>query len=188
MADMLVKLYEIPPLQPALDAIANQKIRIRPARPGEERVISRWVERRFNESWSGCVQFGIYRNPCSLFVAVEREPADPMRTNPYDLPPEHLVGFACYDSSNRGMFGPMGVVPEYESRGIGKALLLTALHAMWTENYAYAVIGWAGPVEWYGRTVGASLIPGSEPGPFRGELHEKGGGSRNGTVEKSADR
>lgn len=41
---------------------------------------------------------------------------------------------------------------------------------MWVESYAYAIIGWAGPVESYQRTVGAVLIADSEPGPFRGEL------------------
>ena len=170
MADMLVKLYELPPLQPAIDAIAVQQIRVRPARPGEESVIAPWIERRFSESWSGCVNFSLYRSPCSLFVAVKIDLPDPKRANLYDLPPEQLAGFSCYDASNKGMFGPMGVVPEFENRGIGKALLLMALHAMWAENYAYAVIGWAGPVEWYERVVGASLISGSEPGPFRGEL------------------
>lgn len=32
MAEMLVKLYELPPLQPALDAIAGHRIQVRPAR------------------------------------------------------------------------------------------------------------------------------------------------------------
>lgn len=32
MADLLVKLYALPPLQPALDAIAALNIQIRPAR------------------------------------------------------------------------------------------------------------------------------------------------------------
>lgn len=170
MADMLVKLYELPPLQPALAAIAGHQIQVRPARPGEERVIAPWIEHHFSESWSSCADYGIYRSPCSLFVAVRKEAPDPMRANPYDLPPEQLAGFSCYDSSNKGMVGPMGVAPEFEGKGIGKALLLTALHAMWAENYAYAVIGWAGPVDWYERIAGASMIPGSAPGPFRGRL------------------
>ncbi len=34
----------------------------------------------------------------------------------------------------------------------------------------FAVIGWAGPVDWYAKRVGATLIPNSEPGPFRGRL------------------
>ena len=69
-----------------------------------------------------------------------------------------------------GCSAQWGVHPHYEDRGIGTALLLTALHAMWDENYAYAVIGWAGPVDWYAERVGATLIPDSEPGPFRGPL------------------
>ena len=49
MADMLVKLYELPPLQPALDAIAGHRIQVRPARPGEERVIAPWIAHHFSE-------------------------------------------------------------------------------------------------------------------------------------------
>ncbi len=170
MSDMLVKLYNLPPLQPALDAIAPMHIQIRPARVGEETQIMPWIAQHFNPGWENGVVYAIHRSPCSLFIAIEKQPPDPVRADPYGLPPEKLVGFACYDSSNRGMFGPMGVHPRYEGRGIGTALLLTALHAMWNENYAYAVIGWAGPVDWYASRVGATLIPDSEPGPFRGRL------------------
>ena len=58
------------------------------------------------------------------------------------------------------MLGPLGVLPELANKGIGKALLLTALHAMRAENCAYAVIGWAGSVECYARIAGAWVIPG----------------------------
>lgn len=170
MADMLVKLYNLPPLQPALDALRQISIFIRPARIGEENQIVPWVAHHFYSGWEQGVTYAIHRNPASLFIAIEQQAADPNRSNRYELPGEKLVGFACYDTSNKGVFGPIGVQPSHERRGIGRALLLTALHAMWTENYAYAVIGWAGPVEWYQRTVGAELIPNSEPGPFRGPL------------------
>ena len=43
----------------------------------------------------------------------------------------------------RGMFGPTGVQPDYRGRDIGKSLLLVCLHAMASERFAYAVIGWA---------------------------------------------
>jgi hypothetical protein len=33
-----------------------------------------------------------------------------------------------------------------------------------------AIIGWAGSLEFYQKTVGATLIEDSEPGIFRGEL------------------
>ena len=170
MSDMLVKLYNLPPLQPALDAITPLHIHIRPARIGEEVQIMPWIAQHFSPDWANGVVYTIHRSPCSFFIAIEKQSPDPERADPYALPPEKLVGFACYDASNRGMFGPMGVHPQYEGQGIGTALLLTALHAMWNENYAYAVIGWAGPVEWYAKRVGATLIPDSEPGPFRGPL------------------
>jgi GNAT superfamily N-acetyltransferase len=170
MADMLVKLYELPDLQPVINALIPLNVSIRPARIGEDYEISPWISRHFPAGWSRGIQYAIGRNPTSIFIAVEKQPADPNRENPYDQPNEQLVGFACYDVSNRGVFGPIGVIPSHEHRGIGRALLLTALHAMWSENYAYAIIGWAGPVEWYERVVNAQLILNSEPGPFRGEL------------------
>ncbi len=170
MADMLVKLYALPPLQTALDALRPQNVQIRPARVGEEHQIRPWMSHHFSPGWADGIEYAIFRNPCSLFIAIETQPANPQRPNLYEQPEEWLVGFACYDTSNRGMFGPMGVQLSHEGRGIGKALLLSALHAMWAENYAYAVIGWAGPVDWYARTVGAQVIPDSEPGPFRGPL------------------
>jgi GNAT superfamily N-acetyltransferase len=170
MADMLVKLYQLPPLQPALDAVAPQRIHIRPARVGEEPVIAAWIARHFSADWANGVGYATSRSPCSLFLAIEHAPPAPPAANPYALPPERLVGFACYDTSSRGMFGPIGVQPGHQGRGIGTALLLAALHAMWQENYAYAIIGWAGPVDWYARQVQATRIPDSEPGPFRGPL------------------
>jgi hypothetical protein len=129
-----------------------------------------WIVRHFSPGWAAGTEFAINRSPGSFFIAVLKSPPEPDRTNPYDLPPERLVGFACYDTSNRGMFGPMGVQKEFEGRGIGQALLLSCLHAMKEEHYAYAIIGWAGPVDWYAKVVGATVIPDSEPGPFRGRL------------------
>jgi GNAT superfamily N-acetyltransferase len=58
----------------------------------------------------------------------------------------------------------------YRGRGIGKALLLACLHDMWAQGYGYAIIGWAGPVDFYIRAVGAIVIPDSSPGIYRGML------------------
>jgi len=41
---------------------------------------------------------------------------------------------------------------------------------MAADGYEYAVIGWAGPTEFYKKTVGAILIEESEPGIIRGRL------------------
>jgi GNAT superfamily N-acetyltransferase len=80
------------------------------------------------------------------------------------------VGFACYDVASKGMFGAIGVKEGYRKQGIGTALLLACLHAMKDEGYAYAVIGWVASEDFYAHAAGATVIPGSEPGIFRGKL------------------
>ncbi len=81
-----------------------------------------------------------------------------------------LLGFTCYDVTCRGFFGPTGVAPEARGKGIGKALLLAALHRLHADGFAYGVIGQAGPVEFYKQTCGAVEIPGSEHGVFANAL------------------
>ena len=67
-------------------------------------------------------------------------------------------------------FGPTGVDEAWRGRGTGTALLLACLHAMASAGYAYAIIGGAGPVAFYERAVNARIIPGSQPGIYRGML------------------
>jgi predicted N-acetyltransferase YhbS len=58
------------------------------------------------------------------------------------------------------------VLETERKQGIGTALLLAALQAMAAEGYAYAIIGAAGPAEFYAKTVGAVPIAGSSPGIY----------------------
>jgi predicted N-acetyltransferase YhbS len=78
-----------------------------------------------------------------------------------------VVGFACYDVTAKGLFGPLGVTESFRGRGIGKALLLKCLLSMREEGYAYAIISWVGAAEFYRRTVGAQVIEDSFPGVYR---------------------
>ena len=72
---------------------------------------------------------------------------------------DKIVGFAAYECTRRNFFGPTGVAEEYRGRGIGTALLLACLYAMQDMGYVYAIIGGAGPVDFYKRVVGAIVIP-----------------------------
>ncbi len=81
-----------------------------------------------------------------------------------------LAGFACYDATARGFFGPTGVDETHRGKGVGHALLLATLLDMHAVGYPYGVIGGAGPTGFYQRSVGAILIPDSEPGIYRGML------------------
>lgn len=78
----------------------------------------------------------------------------------------HVVGFACYEVTARGFFGPTGVLASERGQGVGTALLFRSLQALRELGYAYAIIGDAGPVQFYIRTLGGILIPDSSPGIY----------------------
>jgi GNAT superfamily N-acetyltransferase len=170
MADMLVKLYDLPDLYPHLQKLAASGIEIRRARPTETGVTMAWVHRHFSEGWRIEAGVAMQRRPVGCFIAVEQQPLAAPTEDPYHQPQELLLGFACYDVVAKGMFGPTGVREDHRGRGIGTALLLACLHAMKDEGYAYGIIGWAGPKDFYAKTVGATEIKGSAPGNYRGPL------------------
>lgn len=170
MVDMLVRLYSLRPMGSLVEKLGSEGIVIRRAHPSETGVIVPWVRENFHEKWAAETRGALENRPVTCFIATALlavpEPSD----DPYNLPPERLIGFACYDIISKGMFGPEGVQSEHRGRGIGKALLLASMHAMANDGYAYAVIGWVGPAEFYKKTVGATPIENSEPGIFRGPL------------------
>jgi predicted N-acetyltransferase YhbS len=77
-----------------------------------------------------------------------------------------ILGFACHDATARNFFGPEAVAEAERGRGIGRALLLAALHAQREQGYAYSIIGGVGPADFYAKTVGAIPITGSTPGIY----------------------
>lgn len=155
MTDMLVKLYEIPD---DLDFLAEQAalgITIRKPFGPEKHIIIDWVREIFEDAWASEVDVALSNQPVSCFVALDRD---------------ELAGFACYDATALGFFGPEGVEDGYRGRGTGKALLLACLLDMKRKGYGYAVIGDAGPQEFYARAVNAVAIPDSTPGIYKGLL------------------
>ena len=155
MPDMLVKLYELPPLAPIQQAMAADGVTIRPAKAPEKHLVLTWIGEHFSAAWASEADVAFSRQPISCWVAVQGN---------------QILGFACYEATVRNFFGPTGVHPDVRGRGIGKALFLETLHAMKSLGYAYAVIGGAGPVEFYEKTVGAEVISGSVPGFYAGLL------------------
>jgi GNAT superfamily N-acetyltransferase len=158
MPDMLVKLYELPDLAPVMTQQIAQGIDIRRSMPPERHIVVNWVRQHFSSAWASETDITYSRMPVSCFVAVENE---------------QLIGFGCYDATHKGFFGPTGVQESERGRGIGKALLLACLHALYAEGYGYAIIGAAGPTGFYEKAVKATAIPDSWPGVYRGMLRDQ---------------
>lgn len=154
MPDMLVKLYALPELDRELANIRQAGVIIRSAMSPEKVRVMDWVNGRF-VNWGAEVEAAFSHRPVSCFLAVEKE---------------EILGFACYDVTCRNFFGPMAVSESARRRGLGKALLLAALHAQKAQGYAYSIIGGVGPAEFYRKSVGAVPIEGSSPGVYGGLL------------------
>jgi GNAT superfamily N-acetyltransferase len=170
MTDMLVKLYDLPDYFPVRSQLKEQGVDIRQPFPSEKRILIPWVHANFSDIWAAECAGVLERDPINCFIAVEKQPVPQPDENPYNLPPEKILGFACFDAVKKGLFGPMGVLESYRGRNIGKGLLLACMHAMKAQNYAYAIIFWVGPAEFYARTVGAVPIEGSAPSFYPGPL------------------
>jgi ribosomal protein S18 acetylase RimI-like enzyme len=155
MPDMLVKLYELPDLAPALERTTAAGITIRRGLAPEKHIAVEWVREYFGDKWASETDVAFTRQPVSCFIATQQG---------------QMLGFACYDTTARGFFGPTGVSEETRGKGVGKALLLVCLHDMVAQGYGYGIIGGAGPVDFYAGACNATLIEGSWPGVYRGLL------------------
>jgi GNAT superfamily N-acetyltransferase len=77
-----------------------------------------------------------------------------------------VIGFAGYECTRKAFFGPTGVIENERGHGIGTALLIASLWGLRELGYVYAIIGRAGPQDFYERAVDAVVIPDSEPGIY----------------------
>lgn len=153
--DLLVKLYEIEADTGLRQALAAEGIIVRRALAPELEAVRLWVQERFSARWACEAQIAMTRDPGACLIAVHDG---------------RMLGFACYDAAALGMFGPIGVDPAMRAKGVGRGLLLETLLAMRARGYAYAVVGGAGPQDFYIRTVGAIPIAGSDQSIYTGLL------------------
>jgi GNAT superfamily N-acetyltransferase len=151
MVDMLVALYAIAPSQTPLPA----GVSIRRALAPERRAVVGWVERQFGAGWAGECEAAFAATPTRCLIAVQDRV---------------LLGFAVWDVTALGFFGPTGVAEGTRGQGVGAALLLSVLEAMRAAGYGYAIIGAAGAPAFFSKIAGALPIPDSRPGLYHGLL------------------
>ncbi|MBL1703963.1 N-acetyltransferase, partial [Klebsiella pneumoniae] len=120
---------------------------VRKANASDFEELASFVEAEFGERWLHSIEYGFrtYKENSPIYIA-EKE--------------EVIVGFACYDvvRGKKGLFGPMGTAKQNRVKGVGKELLHHCLYHMKQEGYEYAIIGQAGPIEFYERNCNARLI------------------------------
>ncbi len=151
MIDMLVRLYDLPDSTPVYDKVAESGITLRRARAFEKHTVAAFAKANFSEKWVSEIEVAMSRQPISCFIATRDK---------------IILGFACYETTQRGFFGPTGVLESARGLGLGKALLLKSLEGLRDVGYAYAIIGGVGPKEFYVKNCGAIEIPGSDPGTY----------------------
>ena len=154
MADMLVKLYNIPCSHDIEENLLKKGIRIKKAlAPDRSRIVA-FSRACAKDDYSDEVQAAFSNNPITCYIAVREK---------------KLIGFACYEATARNFFGPMAVLESERKKGVGRALLLKSLKSMRELGYAYAVIGWPArsAVSFYKRCVDAIMIDEKSSGVYK---------------------
>ncbi len=159
MADMLVKLYE---LEDDWQFLAKQQTRgitlRKPMGPEKHGIIS-WVSDHFGTGWASETDAALSNKPATCFVAVKEA---------------KIIGFACYDATALGFFGPIGVEKSHRKKGTGTALMTACLLDMKLKGYGYAIVGAVKDANYYKNAVGAIEIPDSSPGFYKTQIGEMG--------------
>jgi len=158
MPDLLVNLLKLPELQPLVDQLHQHGVVIRRAQPFEITPVRKFIEENFSIAWADEVSIAFANKPVTLYIATRES---------------RVIGFAGYECTRKAFFGPTGVAESERGEGIGKALLIASLWGLRELGYVYGIIGGAGPVEFYQATVGATVIPDSEPGIYTDLLKQQ---------------
>lgn len=149
--DLLVKLYALPTDTPIR---LPEDVEIRKPIGPEKNVVLDWIGKVFSDGWRSEADCAFRNNETSIYIAVQDK---------------KLLGFACYDATAKGYFGPLGVTESARGNRIGKKLLMSCLRDMKSYGYGYAVVP-TNQVEFYRRYLDVMIIPESEPGIYRDML------------------
>ena len=139
--DMLVNLYDLN------ETLAqNTDYQIKRILSPNIYLLENFIKNYFSEAWASETKASCYKSNPTCFIAVKDE---------------QIVGFACFDATTKGFFGPLGVHPNYRKQGIARQLILRTLYAMTEDGYAYAVIGGVSDrlVPFYKKVCNAIEIP-----------------------------
>lgn len=145
---MVVPLLALPEAAAPAERASQAGVAVRRARPWHLSATRGFIAAEFGARWADEASVALGRQPSACFLAWQGE---------------RVCGFAVYDAAFRGVFGPIGVRADLRGKGAGAALLLRALWDMRVAGYLYAIIGAAGPAEFYRKVCGALALPADWP-------------------------
>lgn len=121
--DLLVDLHDVIETK-----VKDSDIKlVRVLSPDSDKVVE-FIKREFSDEWASEAKAGLYKTNSTCFIAIKNE---------------EILGFACYDATAKGFFGPIGVSEAARGLGLGISLVRKTLLAMKEDGYAYAIIGGA---------------------------------------------
>lgn len=120
---------------------------IRKVSQNDKQSIIKFVETNFSKAWAETVRGAFWVTEPSIYIALNHN--------------EDIIGFAAYDvyMNKKCYFGPMGVSKTNRTKGVGYSVLHHCLRDMKEIGYEYAIIGGAGPIEFYEKACAAVIIP-----------------------------
>ncbi len=151
LPDLLVPLYDLPV------AREQEGLWVGKPLPHQSPSVLSFIGDNFSVAWKAEASVSFGSLPPKITVAVERESG-------------RFAGFCCWDCTAKGFLGPIGVHDNFRGKGVGQAVVIAALHSMREAGYGYAVIGDAGPIEFFQRICDARIIEGSSPGIYGNPL------------------
>jgi len=160
---MLVRLYALPSSSDHAARAAAAAIDVRRMEAWDRIPLRRFILEHFDEGWASEADLAFSTgHPITGFVAINGGA---------------IAGFAVYECTRRGYFGPTGVREDLRGNGAGALLLVRCLEGMRDLGYAYAIIGGVGPAGFYAKVCGATVIDGSDPGVY-GDLYRESAARR----------
>ena len=141
--DLVVNLYQNKLANNNIPILKDENIVVkRLLTPNSDQLVE-FINANFHKGWASEVKAAIYKPNPTCFIAVFKK---------------EIIGFACYDATAKGYFGPTGVNDKYRGLNVGQNLLFKTLLSMKEDGYGYAIIGGGRIKDYYGKYLDIFVI------------------------------